>query len=150
MERFDITYHQTALTVCFASSFVHVDRAVGALLAFVKRRGVPIEEFDLHLILREGLNNAVEHGNKFDLSRCVRCCLEVQDTCLQVRIEDEGEGFDWQHRQPLDIDALTERGKGMLLMEAYGFEVEYNRQGNVLSLRKYCGREVGGQGGYDV
>ena len=140
MKRFDITYHQTALTICFASSLVHVNRAVDAFLTFVKRRGVPIEEFDLHLILREGLNNAVEHGNKFDLSRCVQCCLEVQDACLKIRIEDEGEGFDWQHRQPLEIDALTERGKGLLLMEAYGFEVEYNSKGNVLLLRKDCGK----------
>ena len=150
MERFDITYHQTALRLCFASSFVHVDRAVDALLRFVKRCQLPIEEFDLHLILREGLNNAVEHGNKFDLSRCVWCCLEVQDTYLKIRIEDEGEGFDWQQRQPLEIDALTERGKGMLLMEAYGFEVEYNSKGNVLLLRKDYAKSAGEQGGHDA
>ena len=150
MERFDITYNQTALTLCFASSFVHVDRAVEVILTFVKRCQLPIEEFDLHLILREGLNNAVEHGNKFDLSRCVRCYLEVQDTCLKIRIEDEGEGFDWQHRQPLEIDALTERGKGLLLMEAYGFEVEYNAKGNVLLLRKECGKSASEQGGHDA
>jgi anti-sigma regulatory factor (Ser/Thr protein kinase) len=146
MERFDITDHQTVLTLCFASSFSHVDRAVDAIMAFIKRHGVPIEEFDLYLILREGLNNAVEHGNKFDLSRCVRCRLEVQDTLLHIRIEDEGEGFDWQHRQPFEIDALTERGKGLLLMEAYGFEVEYNSKGNVLSLWKHCEKSADEQG----
>lgn len=136
MESFHITYQDTALWLRFTSSFAHVDQAIDELLTFIKHKELLIEAFDLHLVLREGLNNAVEHGNKLNPSRCVWCCLEVIDNCLTIRIEDEGEGFDWQQRQPLEIDALTERGKGLLLMEAYGFQVTHNQKGNVLFLRK--------------
>ena len=34
------------------------------------------------------------------------------------------------------LDDLTERGKGLLLMEAYGFRVSHNAKGNVLFLCK--------------
>lgn len=136
MKDFIVSQHDNSITLAFASSFAHVDQAIATLLAFLGDRGVTVKAFDMNLILREGLNNAVEHGNGCDLSRSVQCAMEVKQDNVHITIEDEGEGFDWQHRDVGAIDARSERGKGLLLMQAYGFLVTYNSKGNIMNLYK--------------
>jgi hypothetical protein len=53
-----------------------------------------------------------------------------------MTITDEGEGFAWQERigQAPPSDVLS--GRGLWLMQLYGFQVHYNATGNVLVLTK--------------
>ncbi len=136
MDDFRLSRQDNTMALEFSSAYLHIDRAIEELLAFVEGLEVSIQTFDMNLILREGLNNAVEHGNKLDQARHVRCVMTVETDRLSITIEDEGEGFDWQYRQSGQIDARTARGKGLLLMEAYGFQVVYNTKGNILHLCK--------------
>ena len=136
MESLIVTYQQASIQVVFPSVLSQIDTAVKTLIAFVHQHRVPCRPFDLELVLREGLTNAVIHGNHLEPARRVQCAIQVRPTDLCVTITDEGEGFAWHDRvtQIPPGDVLT--GRGLQLMQLYGFQVHYNATGNVLTLTK--------------
>lgn len=143
MERLHIIYGVHRMTVDFASTLEHVDAAVHALIAFIRQQQIPCELFDLELVLREALTNAARHGNRLDAARLVHCAMQVDQDVLQITVADQGEGFDWQqqlHEPTLDSPG----GRGMWLMQLYGFEVTYNRTGNVMCLSKPFDHPIAG------
>ena len=104
--------------------------------------GVGYVEFDLHnnvkLALIEGLTNAMEHGNKWDLDKVVKVEVQTSKELLQVTITDQGQGFDQTSlTDPTDPEnMLNERGRGVFLMQAIMDEVKYDPPGNRLTLRR--------------
>ena len=46
------------------------------------------------MALREALANAIKHGNGQDLSKRVHLEMRVSRRLLEIRIRDEGAGFD--------------------------------------------------------
>lgn len=96
-----------------------------------------LEPFSFSLMLYEGLTNAIYHGNRNDLSKKVILTLDCDESALTVRIEDEGEGFDYLTRMPVDFpNSESSCGRGILLMESYEYHIEYQGKGNVLVIRK--------------
>lgn len=110
----------------FASTFEEIDRACDSLIAFVEEQpelAMLIDErrFDLLLVVREALTNAVIHGNKEDpsLSITMRCQIDVTSEELCLTITDEGPGFTFPGA-PTDMDLQTsERGRGMTIIRAF-------------------------------
>lgn len=101
-------------------------KKVSALLGDCKKA-------DLFLIsLHELVSNAAEHGNRMDREKKVLVELLFQERFLQASVEDEGEGFDWrlQHGRPLELDGLSERGRGIALVRACSDLLFYNDRGN--------------------
>lgn len=103
------------------------------------------EELDVEIALREALNNAVQHGNRFDRERLVyvTCCFELGEG-VSLIVRDEGKGFN-----PRDIpDALSpegvksEHGRGILLMKFYMDEVSFEKGGTEVHLRKRAVQSV--------
>ena len=136
MESLLVTSQHAGIQVVFPSVLSQIDTAVKALIAFFRQHQVPCRLFDLELVLREGLTNAVTHGNRLDPTRWVRCAIQLRPADLCMTITDEGEGFAWHEkiaRMPSG-DVLT--GRGLWLMQLYGFQVHYNATGNVLVLTK--------------
>jgi serine/threonine-protein kinase RsbW len=122
------------IQVDFVSSLRYVDRAVHTLTTFAQPFPLPCQLFDLELVLREGLTNAAQHGNQLDPARRVQCEMDLRLDPLRITIADEGEGFP---RPPVRlVDPASPHGRGLLLMELYGFQVTYNAAGNVLVLTK--------------
>jgi serine/threonine-protein kinase RsbW len=143
MECLSITHGVHQMSVDFASTLEHVDAAVHALMVFIQQQQIPYEPFDLELVLREALTNAVRHGNHLDAARLVRCAMQVDQDILQITVTDEGEGFDWQQQlQEPRLDSPG--GRGGWLMQLYGFEVTYNPAGNVLCLSKPFDHPIAG------
>jgi anti-sigma regulatory factor (Ser/Thr protein kinase) len=136
MESLTVTYQHAGIQVVFPSALAQVDMAVQTLMAFVRQHRVPCRPFDLELVLREGLTNAVTHGNHLDPTRRVQCAIQVRPAELCMTITDEGEGFAWHEKitQMPPGDVLS--GRGLWLMQLYGFQVHYNATGNVLVLTK--------------
>src|SRR5438552_9858344 len=136
MEPFMMSIQDKTLDLNFASSYPHIDKAVEATAAFLAQHACPIKSFDVQLILREGLLNAVHHGNKDNPLRRVYCTLVLDETYLQITVEDEGEGFPAHAYKPEAVDVDIPQGRGLLLMYAYEFDVSFNAKGNVLFLTK--------------
>lgn len=84
--------------------------------------------FKINFVLREIMNNAVEHGNKFDENKNITCEVFVLDNALIFEVEDEGEGIDLLSN-PFSVDhdyILRERNRGMKVIEDLNFKIIVN------------------------
>lgn len=112
---------------------------VGEAFGFGKER---VE--DLKLAISEAVNNAIDHGNQREASRLVAVVFEIDGEKLEIRVSDEGEGFDSFDRSRKLVDEQNlERGElrgfGMYLISELvdDLEVRTSTQGTVLTLRLY-------------
>lgn len=94
--------------------------------------------FAIQLVMREGLTNAVRHGNCLNPSKTVRCSVDMKaDLMLHMEIEDQGKGFNWKKEQQCrDMDETADHGRGLMIMEQYFSRYWYNESGNKLLLEK--------------
>jgi serine/threonine-protein kinase RsbW len=78
--------------------------------------------------LRESVVNAIRHGNKGDERRRVAIEFVVGDTSLDVRVHDEGLGFDPATvPDPLaEANLLKPDGRGIFFMRSFMDVVEYS------------------------
>jgi serine/threonine-protein kinase RsbW len=104
------------------------------------------EVFSIKLALEEALVNAIKHGNQMDRGKQISIWYHVTAERFDVRIVDEGKGFDPQEvPDPMDPENLERPcGRGLLLMRHYMTEVTYHPPGNRLSMTKVrTGRQAG-------
>jgi serine/threonine-protein kinase RsbW len=84
---------------------------------------------DLKTAIAEACINAIEHGNKFNENLSVSVMLTMDETMLEVRVVDKGEGMAHPVPRP-DIDRKIHgddppRGLGMFLIQSLVDEVEW-------------------------
>jgi serine/threonine-protein kinase RsbW len=94
--------------------------------------------FAIKLALEEALVNAIKHGNQMDPEKRVFVAYRVTAERFDIRITDEGAGFN-----PADVPDPTDPanlerpcGRGLLLMRGFMTEVEYHGKGNVVTMAK--------------
>lgn len=83
--------------------------------------------FRVNFMLREVLNNAVEHGNKFHEDKKIFISVEIDGSILIAKVRDEGDGInlDPTHEHNMDY-ILRDRTRGISLVKQYQFELEAN------------------------
>lgn len=126
------------LHVHFRAQLDLVDRAVGDILAFLQTHALPgFNDFETEVVVREGLTNAVVHGNNEDFQKFVTFDASVSAGFLTMTFSDEGVGFDWRAKLAVEnVDPESTCGRGILLMRSYGYEVSANERGNRVELRR--------------
>ncbi len=93
--------------------------------------------FAINLVIREGLTNAIRHGNKGDPQKQVRFLLSIKKgPSLFMEIADQGDGFDWKKETGKVPDDDKEHGRGIQIMRMYFDDYVYNEKGNILYLKK--------------
>lgn len=94
--------------------------------------------FSIQLALEEVLVNAIKHGNQMDPAKCVRGEYTVTEERFDVRIEDEGPGFDPNDLPDPTSEEGIERacGRGVFLIKHYMTSVEYHGKGNIVTMSK--------------
>ena len=77
--------------------------------------------------VRETVTNAIQHGNKLDLSKKVDICFEVMEDRLSISVRDQGSGFNADEiPNPLDADNLLKpSGRGIFYIRTFMDEVEF-------------------------
>jgi serine/threonine-protein kinase RsbW len=100
------------------------------------------ETFAIKLALEEALVNAIKHGNQMDPDKRVFVVFLVTAERFEIRITDEGTGFNPEDvPDPTAIENLERPcGRGLLLMRGFMTHVEYHGRGNSVSMSKV--REV--------
>ncbi len=115
---------------------------------------IPARDRDfLKMALREVCGNAIEWGNRGDVSRRIRVSYCLFPEKIVFKIEDEGEGFD--PKRVLDpskdhLAAVDQRmaenkrfgGYGLLMVRNIMDEVIYSEKGNVVVLSKNLTNQV--------
>lgn len=83
------------------------------------------------LLINEVVVNAVQHGNGFDSNKEVQLDIAVCDQRVDIRVEDEGEGFDPDAVPDPNIEEnlLRDHGRGLFLIKSLADEVFFERGG---------------------
>jgi len=105
-------------------------------------REYPVRDvFAVRLALEEALVNAIKHGNGMCLEKLVDIKYWISDERVRIEIQDEGNGFDRSHVPDPTLLENLERpcGRGIMLMGAFMNLIEYNEQGNKVTLEKIKG-----------
>ena len=81
------------------------------------------------MALREALANAIKHGNGQNLAKRVHVEMRVEGDTLEVRIRDEGSGFDPEKvSDPLAPEnRLKTSGRGIFYMKTFMDDVRFGR-----------------------
>jgi serine/threonine-protein kinase RsbW len=81
------------------------------------------------MALREALANAIKHGNGQNLAKRVHVEMRVDQDILEVRIRDEGPGFDPEKvSDPLAPEnRLKTSGRGIFYMKTFMDGVRFDR-----------------------
>ena len=103
----------------------------------------------LYAAVKEGIDNAVVHGNRRNEELRVEVNFLVDNTKVTVLVEDRGKGFDWEYYlDRLDREDAFEEAKkriveegmrgglGILLMSRCVDRIHYAGFGNILRLEK--------------
>jgi serine/threonine-protein kinase RsbW len=110
------------VTQTLDSRLESVDSAEQIAVGAAQRAG--FEDDDLMKIgmaVREGMVNAVVHGNRYNDKKKVRLSVAHDAEHLQVTIADEGDGFDFEHLpDPLAPENLmATSGRGIFLIRSF-------------------------------
>ena len=79
------------------------------------------DQHKIEMAVHESVINAVAHGNKHDAKKKVWVRFEIHKDRLEIRIRDEGVGFDPSHiADPLSQENLLKvSGRGIFLIRAF-------------------------------
>jgi serine/threonine-protein kinase RsbW len=84
----------------------------------------------------EAANNAILHGNKLDEFKNVVILIEIDEQKLKIKIDDEGNGFDYKNvpdpTAPENIENVN--GRGIFLMEKLSDKILFSRNGATVEL----------------
>jgi serine/threonine-protein kinase RsbW len=82
---------------------------------------------DLGIVTTELVNNAIHHGNKNDPKKRVHLLFIVDSKKIELRIKDEGNGFDpGKLKDPLAPENLfSESGRGIFLIRNLMDELDF-------------------------
>ena len=113
------------------------------------------EQHRIEMAVHESMINAIWHGNKNDSSKSVWLQFKILRDRLEIRIRDQGKGFD-PHNVPDPLDnenLLNVSGRGIFLIRSFmdEFKVEnLNGTGTEVTMVKRLSPEIQTkQGGTD-
>ena len=95
--------------------------------------------FAVRLALEEALVNAMKHGNRLAPDLSVHVAYLATPERVEIRVADEGLGFDPGGVPDPTVDENLERpcGRGIMLMRCYMDEVAFSASGNEVAMVKY-------------
>ncbi len=109
------------------STLESVNHAEETALKFATKSGFSEDEGQrISMAVREGVVNAVLHGNKYDPNKKVRVSFENSGDLIEIHITDEGPGLIVEKLpDPLAPENLLKTsGRGIFLMRAFMDDVQ--------------------------
>jgi serine/threonine-protein kinase RsbW len=102
------------------------------------------EQHEIGMAVRECMVNAVVHGNRYNKNKHVHVKVTKSASDFEIRITDQGEGFETERvPDPLDdTNILRHSGRGLFLMGAFMDDVKVQRvspSGTEVTLTKKLG-----------
>jgi serine/threonine-protein kinase RsbW len=102
---------------------------------------------DIQVAVHESMVNAILHGNRGDEARRVTLEIDLDQGGLEIRVRDQGQGFDPTCvPDPLRLENLCRSsGRGILLMRALMDVVAFRRSpdgGMEVAMRRRPGRRI--------
>ena len=134
------TMQRVTESIKIPSNIKHVKKITSDIVNLLVERKVDKSHiFDIRLCVEEAVINAIEHGNKNNEKLNVSVSITINDSKIEVTIEDEGKGFG-HHTLPdptKNENVLRSHGRGVYLIHKLMDKVQYNDKGNRVKLIKY-------------
>ena len=116
-----------------------IEQSVAAVLDRCHQVGFDADRIRLNLRvgLTEALANAMLYGNGQDVRKRVLVEARISREAIQIRVTDEGRGFDPSSvPDPTVPDRISRSsGRGIFLIRKLMDHVEYNERGNTIEMR---------------
>jgi len=106
--------------------------------------GLSLKLFNkVYLCISEAVINAIKHGNLEDSEKKVSIQFMYDEPEIEVRIEDEGEGFCLEkvENPTLQENIFKESGRGIYIIKALTNNIEYNETGNCIQFKIICNEQ---------
>jgi serine/threonine-protein kinase RsbW len=134
---FEVKENTNQISFTFDSKVLHVNRVIEESHIFLHQLIIEDSELsNLNLVLRELINNAVEHGNKGNKEKTVFCSVTHLDKKrFKIEVHDQGEGFqynaiDWE----IPLDPRQTRNRGLALINTFSDQIKFNNNGNQVTV----------------
>ncbi len=127
-----------------------IEKVIDHVHKLVEKSGITEEgQVALSAAFREGVVNAAQHGNRYKRDKKIEVQYLLDQDKITAVVKDQGQGFDHEKYVTRGaskdaISAARERhaqgrmgGLGILLMLRCCDRLEYNQQGNQITLTKY-------------
>ncbi len=110
----------------FNSTFQDTDKAVEDIFVCIKSGGIKIDDelnFILQFALRELFNNAIEHGNNFNVQKKIAYKVDIGKDMLRISVTDGGKGFDLDSviKKEREDSLTRDRNRGLSSLIDMGF-----------------------------
>ncbi|HQQ81800.1 MAG TPA: ATP-binding protein [Cyclobacteriaceae bacterium] len=94
---------------------------------------------NIMIAVTEAVNNAIKHGSRNDSKRNVSLSLALEDSTIRFKVEDQGDGFDFEHLPDPTAPENIEKpgGRGIFLMKNLADEVDFRDGGRTVELSFY-------------
>ncbi len=126
--------HEDDLRLSIPSVLSAVELVCEQIRGTLEKHHLEPMRFQVELVARECLNNAILHGNRGQQNRVVDFGMRVGRKRICLRTVDQGAGFDWRLRQQCwPIDSVCS-GRGLLLAGAYAERIAFNSRGNQVTV----------------
>ncbi len=133
----DITRNKEILNISFPSLKDERKKIINIILEAIADHKVPVvlNHNEIYLVVDEALTNAMEHGNRWDARKKVNIRMIMNNSHLNIGIEDEGPGFDTRQvsLQTQGPNNLATRGRGIKLIRQF-CKPTWNSAGNRIEL----------------
>lgn len=122
-----VTIERTELKL--PSRLEAVAEGASAVAEVLSRTGVGEEAaFGIDMAVREGIANAVIHGNKLDEGKFVTISVTRSPDSLEINVRDQGQGFNPEtvSDPTKEENILKTSGRGIFFMRNFMDEVEWS------------------------
>lgn len=119
----------------FSSDLKYIDRIIDDSIDFLKSNDIGSHN-DFKIVVRELVINGIEHGNKSDSSKVVKCEIKkVGNLRFNIEVEDEGNGFDYSKLDfKMPEDPEQHRNRGIPLINTLSDQIDFNENGNKINV----------------
>ncbi|WP_027183673.1 ATP-binding protein [Desulfovibrio inopinatus] len=123
--------------ISLSSALCSVDEVASYVEEFLKQNELQSLIFDLLLLLREALLNAIIHGNQQRQEKSVNLQFRLFPDRIALRITDQGRGFDLQSQYEKSVDVVGTSGRGITIMKHYADVLTYDESSKTLDIVKH-------------
>jgi len=127
---------QESILFYFPASFENIDYVITEIKKFLVQKKLNEFFFEVILVSREALINAVAYGCESNPDKNVKIEVRIEPAGLVIEIEDQGQGFDWKSRLKKALPDKETSGRGLYIIKTYVDNIFYNEAGNRLRLIK--------------
>ncbi|MGA1823620.1 MAG: ATP-binding protein [bacterium] len=118
------------------ASFAAIDSFCAQIKKILIDADLDKHNYEVQLLLREALTNAVQHGCRCDSAKTIECEFLIEQNMFIIVVSDDGDGFDWKAASEKEVDTESTSGRGLNILKIYANDIIFNQKGNKIIIKR--------------